>query len=425
MSATHAILAFAAAPPPLPEAADAHLAMLLADTLAVAIAGSTAPGADGVLAAASRMGRGAEAPVLGRWERLPAPAAAFVNGFQIHCLEWDAVHEGAVVHAMSVVTAAVHAVAHRQRSRPAAAFAALAVGVEIACRLGLAAQGPLAFFRPAVAGLYGAALACARLMGLDRLGDVLGLAHAQAAGTMQAHVEGSIALPLQIAHAARAAVTAADLAAAGLSGPRDPLEGAFGHFALFDPGDAAAAAEGLGARWALCDISVKPWPSGRASHAVLSVLQGYRAGEVESVEAIVPPLVHRLVGRPWLAEMTPAYARLCLPFLAALMLEEGRIDPRRFVAERFADIRLRRIGARVSARVDDNPDPNALSPQTVVVNGRAHAVPATLGSPAAPLPPAQHEAKLSFALSLAAARNAPDLETLIRLPQTLLAGRDA
>ncbi len=424
MSPTAALLAFAAAPPRLPGAAAAHLAMLLADTLAVGIAGSTAPGADAVLQAAARMGSGAEVPVLGRWERLPAPAAAFANGFQIHCLEWDAVHEGAVVHAMSVVTAAVHAVAHRARSRPEEAFAALAVGVEVACRLGLAARGPLAFFRPAVAGLYGAALACARLMRLDRLDDVLGLAHAQAAGTMQAHLEGSIALPLQIAHAARAAVTAADLVAAGLSGPHDVLEGPFGHFALFDPGAPGDVADSLGEEWRLADISVKPWPSGRASHGVLSVLEGMEASEVERVEALVPPLVHRLVGRPWLPDMSPAYARLCLPFLAALMLAEGRIDPRRFVAQSFADMRLRRIGARVSARVDDNPDPNALSPQRVVVNGTAHDVPATPGSPAAPLSAARHEAKLAFALSLSAARNAPTLQMLTRFPETLLAGRD-
>ncbi|MFN7175896.1 MAG: MmgE/PrpD family protein, partial [Thermaurantiacus sp.] len=237
MSATAALLAFADSSPDVPEAAMSHLAMLLADTLAVGVAGSSAPGAEGVLAAASRMGKGNEAPILGRWERLPAPGAAFANAFQIHCLEWDAVHEGAVVHAMSVVTAAVHAVAHRERRRPEESFAALAMGVEIACRLGLASAGPMRIFRPAHAGLYGAALACGRLLRLRRLDDVLGLAHAQAAGTMQAHVEGSIALPVQIAHAARAAVTAADLAAEGLTGPHDPLEGPYGHFTLFETGE--------------------------------------------------------------------------------------------------------------------------------------------------------------------------------------------
>lgn len=425
MSATAALLAFAGGDIRLPEAARAHLAMLLADTLAVGVAGSSAPGAEAVLAVASRMGKGIDAPVLGRWERLPAPAAAFANGFQIHCLEWDAVHEGAVVHAMSVVTAAVHALAHRERRRPDETGTALAVGVEIACRIGLAADGPMRIFRPAHAGLYGAALACGRLLRLPRLDDVLGLAHAQAAGTMQAHVEGSIALPLQIAHAARAAITAADLAAGGLSGPHDPLEGPFGHFALFEKGAPTRIAEGLGERWDLAGISVKPWPSGRASHAVLGVLEGRSAADVRSVEAEVPMLVHRLVGRPWISGMTPAYARLCLPFLAALMLTDGRIDPRRFTPEQFADVGLRKIGARVTVRADANPDPNALSPQRVLVNGEPHHVPATLGSPEAPLSRERLRAKLDFALSLSAARNAPAVSDLLARPFAHLAGRDA
>ena len=398
--------------------------MLLADTLAVGAAGGAAPGAEGVLAAARRMGAGKEAPVLGTAERLPAPAAAFVNGFRIHALEWDAVHEGAVVHAMSVVTAAVHAVAHREQRSAEEAFLALAVGVEVACRLGLAATGPMRFFRPAVAGLYGAALAAARLVPEARAEAALGLAHAQAAGTMQAHVEGSPALALQIAHAARAAVTAADLAAAGLDGPRDPLEGPFGHFSLFETGRAEAAADALGSRWHLADISVKPWPCGRASHGTLSVLAGRPAGSVGRVEARLPPLAFRLVARPWREDMTPAWARLCLPFLSALMLAEGRIDPRRFTAETFRDRALHALGRRIEAVAEPHPDPNALYPQTILLDGTAHEVRAALGSPEAPLAPAALREKLALALSLAPGPVA-DADGLLAAPAAQLAGTPA
>ncbi|MFN7176894.1 MAG: MmgE/PrpD, partial [Thermaurantiacus sp.] len=172
-------------------------------------------------------------------------------------------------------------------------------------------------------------------------------------------------------------------------------------------------------------ISVKPWPSGRASHAVLGVLEGRRAADIRSVEAEVPMLVHRLVGRPWVTDMAPAYARLCLPFLAALMLTEGRIDPRRFTATSFADVELRKIGAVVTVRPDANPDPNALSPQRVLVNGVPHDVPATLGSTDAPLSAERHRDKIDFALSLSAARNAPAVDDLLARPTAHLAGRDA
>ncbi len=167
MTATADLLAFAAAEHRLPEAVRADTLRLLADTLAVGAAGATAPGAEAILSVARAMGSGSEARLLGSpnssGERLPAPGAAFVNGYRIHCLEWDAVHEPAVVHAMSTVTAALGAALDRRARTYGScdceeALVALAVGVDIACGLGLSADSPLTFFRPAIAGLMGAAL---------------------------------------------------------------------------------------------------------------------------------------------------------------------------------------------------------------------------------------------------------------------------
>lgn len=403
MSATDILLDFAAADHRLPDAVRADAGRLLADTLAVAAVGATAPGAEAVRAAARAWGTGNDARVIGTDERLPAPSAAFVNGFQIHCLEWDAVHEPAVVHALSVVTAALMASLDRQGGRTAEdALAALAVGVDIASGLGLAADSALSFFRPATAGGIGAALAMARMEGIDRakLPDVLGLAYSFCAGTMQAHVEGSIALPLQIANAARAAVTAVDLVKAGLTGPHDALEGPFGYFKLFDQGDIARYTRDLGRVWRIGEVSVKPFPCGRASHAVLGTLAELRReGEIAHVDAHVPPLIARLVGRAPKPDMTPAYARLCLPVLATLMIEDGRIDPRR-----FGD--LSDVPPRLALHVDSNPDPNALSPQRVIVTfagGRRveRHVPHTLGSPEAPLSAERAAAKYALARELA------------------------
>lgn len=402
MSATTDLLDFIAAPHRLPGPVRADTLSLLADTLVVGAAGASAPGAMGVLAAARAWGDGDAARALGSGERLPAASAAFVNGFRIHCLEWDAVHEAAVVHACAAVTAALGAAIDAHGGcDPDAALTALAVGVDVAAGLGVAATSPLRFFRPATAGTIGAALAVARLTGIarDRLPDVLGLAYSACAGTMQAHVEASIALPLQIANAARAAIAAVDLVRAGLTGPHDALEGPFGYFALIDDGDLATYTRDLGRVWRITEVATKPYPSGRASHGVLGVLAG-RTG-VQRVEAWVPPLVTRLVGRPAYAEMVPSYARLCLPFLAALMLTDGRIDPRRFVPAAFADPDLLALAVRVTVHSDGNPDPNALSPQRVVVDGEAIEVPDTLGSPAAPLTAAQAAAKFGLARDLA------------------------
>lgn len=402
MTPTERLLDFAAARHVLPPQVRADATRLLGDTLAVGAAGSSAPGADGVYATAFRMGAGTEARVLGRNERLPAPGAALVNGYQIHGLEWDAVHEGAVVHAMSVVTAAMLAVCDRSGVRdPDEVIEALVVGVDIACGLGVAATSGLRFFRPATAGLIGAAFACARIDGLPRekYADLLGLAYSQCAGTMQAHVEGSRALPLQVGLAARAAVTALDMATYDLDGPHDALEGPYGYFRLFEEGTLASYATALGGTWRISEVSVKPWPCGRASHATLGAIDGLRA--IDRLVAHVPPLVARLVGRPWEVNMSPAYARLCLPFLVALMLTDGRIDPRRFTPAAFADPGLRALGDRVRVVVDGNPDPNALTPQQIVIDGDAVAVANVPGSPARALGADAMDAKRALAAELA------------------------
>jgi 2-methylcitrate dehydratase PrpD len=68
--------------------------------------------------------------------------------------------------------------------------------------------------------------------------------------------------------------------------------------------------------------------------------------------------------------MTASYARLCLPFLVALMLEDGLIDPRRIVPEAFGDPDLLDLASRVRVEADDNANPNALRPQSIRVARR-------------------------------------------------------
>lgn len=411
MSATQDLLDFVSASHHLPAQVRAATERLIADTLAVGAAGWSGPGMAGVLATAQGWGEGGNCRLLGEaGRRMPANSAAYANCFAIHCLEWDAVHEGAVVHAMTAVVAAVLAELDQSGERDLeTVLTAVAVGVDVAAGLGIAASGGLRFFRPAITGVYGAALAVARLRHLppDMYADVLGLAHAHAAGTMQAHTEGSIALPLQFANAARSALQAVDLVANGLTGPHDPLEGRFGHFALFEEGELSAYTANLGA-WHIAELSTKPFPSGRASHAMLGALAQFQGQDITGIEAHVPPLIRHLVDRPMQGEMTPAYARLCLPFLIALMLRDGVIDPRKFTSEAFADPQLAAMAARVSILDDGNTDPNAMAPQRVEVllaNGKRSsiAIPATLGSPQQPLSADEAAAKYALCRDLAPA----------------------
>jgi 2-methylcitrate dehydratase PrpD len=407
MTHTQDILNFASAAHTLPSQVRADAERLLADTLAGGAAGAVSPEAVKLLEAIKGWGGGGEARLLSGG-MTSAPSAAFFNGYAIHCLEWDAVHEPAVVHAMSVVTAALLAASDRMGGcSPERFLIALSLGVDIAAGLGLSATGPMCFFRPATAGVIGAALAVARLemVGHLAMGNVLGLAYSFASGTMQAHVEAADALPIQIGQAARSAITAVDVAKAGLFAPRDVIEGQFGYTSLIEPLDLSRYTSTLGQVWRISEVSIKPFPSGRASHGVLGELQELQRS-VDRIEVYVPPLINRLVGRRMSKDMHPAHARLCLPFLIALMLNEGRIDPRRFTPGTFADPDLKALADKVTVTVDKNPDENALSPQRLVMtlnNGQVieRAITANLGSPDAPMSPAQSAAKYNLCRELA------------------------
>ncbi|MEE4154795.1 MAG: MmgE/PrpD family protein [Erythrobacter sp.] len=415
MSITHDILAFAAAQHSLPETVRADAERLLGDTLAGGAAGANSKEARKLAGALPSFGSG-EASRLLSGGKAQAPAAAFFNGFAIHCLEWDAVHEGAVVHALSVVTATLLAQSdQRGGGNPDNLITALAVGVDIASGLGISATGPMAFFRPATAGVIGAALAAARLSALspERYADVLGLAYSFAGGTMQAHVEASIALPLQIANAARAAITAVALVEAGMDGPHDVLEGPFGYSRLLEPLDLARYTRNLGQIWRISEVAIKPFPSGRASHGALGELEalhreGLRLGEVARIELFAPPLIKRLVGRPYKPVMTAAYARLCLAILAPMMLRDGLIDPDLFDCEALHAPELIALAGNVPVALDDNPDGNAMAPQRLLVtlhNGRTieRPIAANLGSIAHPMSDGQLAAKYDLCRRLASA----------------------
>lgn len=412
MNAAARLCEFAAAPHALPDAVRADAERLLADTLAGGAAGAKSQEA-GKLSQAILTGAEGPARLLSGGTA-PTPEAAFFNGFAVHCLEWDAVHEGAVVHALSVVTAALLAKSDEMGGSDRQDFlTALAIGVDIASGMGIAASGPMAFFRPATAGVIGATLACSRLAGLpqDRFANALGLAYSFTAGTMQAHVEASIALPLQIGNAARAAISATAMAETGMDGPHDVLDGPFGYNALIEPIEISAYCEGLGTIWRISEVATKPFPSGRASHGALGELErlyreGLRLDQVERIELFAPPLIERLVGRPYKSDMTPAYARLCLAILAPLMLRDGVIDPALFDGEDLHAAELVALASKVSATLDGNPDGNAMAPQRLVVTRKdgsvsEHPISATLGSVEHPMDAHQSAGKYSLCRKLA------------------------
>jgi aconitate decarboxylase len=360
----------------LPSEARQRAAVYILDSLGVGIAGSSVEGARGLLRVASGWGA-PSASVWGRRERLAAPAAAFVNAWQMHNQEYDCLHERAVVHAMaSVLPAALAAAESRGGVSGAELIVAVAVGVDIAAGLGLAARAGFRFFRPATAGGFGGVAAAGRLLGLDHktLEAAFAWQLAQVSGTMQAHAEGSPLLPMQVAFNARAALQSCELAALDFAPTRSVFEGSYGYMSLYEEAfDLEPVLSSLGRNWRISEFSHKPFPAGRATHGgiegvmALQMQRKFAPEDVDRIEVIAPSLIVRLVGRPLPPTTSATYARLCMGYTVAKVLQHGRLDLADFRGDALRDPVTYALAARVETRSDDNSDPNAMAPQAVAV----------------------------------------------------------
>lgn len=407
-----------------PEAVAATRVFLM-DSLAVGISGSgpQVPLTAAIRASAASYGSGAGARAWVTGEPLPAPSAAMVNGWQIHSQEFDCVHMPAVVHPMAVIASALIAAGEARANDEGlpvdgkALITALNVAVDVATLLGISGRAPMRFFRPAMCGALGATAGIAHLHGADAatLRNALGLTYSHLSGTMQAHVEGSPTLALQIALNSRAALSCWELARHRFPAPQNMLEGPFGYLPLiegqFDTGPALARLAAGESQ--MLSVSHKVFPTGGAAHAAQDMLMELRAAHglsldnVARIELLAPPLVHRLVGRPYVADMQTSYARLCLPFLLGTVLLDGKVGLSAYAPEKLADPRLAAFAPHLQLLPNDCNDPNALVPQSLRVTLHDGSVlhshrNAAIGSPQRPLSRDQQLEKFHHCLDHAA-----------------------
>jgi len=407
-----------------PEAVAATRVFVM-DSAAVGISGSgpQVPLTQVVRRSAASYGKGAGARVWVTGEPLPAASAAMVNGYQIHSQEFDCVHMPAVVHPLAVIQSALLAAAEQRATVDGVAMdgkaliTALNVAVDVATLIGISGCAPMRFFRPSMCGALGAAAGIAHLHGADEelMRRALGLTYSHLSGTMQAHVEGSPTLALQVALNARAALSCWELARNGFPAPREMLEGPFGYLPLIEGAfDVGPSLQKLAAREAqILTVSHKVFPTGGAAHAAQDMLMelrqqhGLDLDKVARIELQAPPLVRRLVGRSYQPAMETSYARLCLPFLLGTVLLDGKVGLSAYAPDKLADARLAAFATRVSLVPNDCEDPNALVPQSMTVTLRDGQVlhnhrDAAIGSPQRPLSRAQQLEKFHHCLDHAA-----------------------
>jgi 2-methylcitrate dehydratase PrpD len=221
------------------------------DYLGVALAGAGDPLVRILLDELAEAGGSPQASVIGHQTRLPALSAALVNGAAAHALDYDDVHMAMPGHPSVAILPGLLALAELEGSSGREVMAAFAAGYETACRIGAALQlghYNLGFHSTGTIGCFGAAAACARLLGLDAeaTAAALGIAGTQAAGLKSQF--GTMCKPFHAGKAAQNGLLAARLAARGFSSRTDIVECVQGfaptHGPDFAPEAALATPEG-------------------------------------------------------------------------------------------------------------------------------------------------------------------------------------
>jgi 2-methylcitrate dehydratase PrpD len=288
------------------------------------------------------------------WRSVSPAAAALANGMLAHALDFDDTHPLAMIHVSTVTAPAAVAIAQARGAGGRELITAMVAGAETTIRLGLAAPGEFharGLHPTSVCGVFGATVAVARLLGLDRPQTVaaLGIAGSTSSGLFEFLADGSSTKPFHAGWAAHAAVMAAGLAALGATGPATVLEGRFGMFravlGLARDQELTEQLSDLGERWETLEMAIKPYPACHLTHAAMdgarSLLDdGLCSEEIVAVRAAVPEAAVGIVLEPAGRKRrptTPYEAKFSLPFCVSRMLVDGRVDAASFSSDTLSD----------------------------------------------------------------------------------------
>ena len=303
-----------------------------------------------------------EAGIIGRRERTDALTAAFLNSASGNVFDFDDTHIPTVIHPTAPVAPALFALAALRRVSGADLLHVFVLGVEIECRLGnLVSPGHYrrGWHITATCGVFGAAVAAGKLLGLDpeRMNWALGNASAQSSGLVE--TLGSMAKTIGVGNSARNGLLAALLTERGFAGPERPLEGARGFIPVMggQDCDVPSLARGLGESWEILRNTYKPYPCGVVLNPVIDGVLELRArhdvksGQVRAVTITGHPLLGERTNRP--APASGREAQVSAQHSVAAALLHGAAGVVEFSDAAVADPAM--LALRAKVKVEDNP----------------------------------------------------------------------
>lgn len=340
---------------------------VLLDTVGVALAASDMAEETRPFVELARMAGTGPCSILGTGMNVPPTAAALANGSLVHALDFEDAFDPAPGHPNASLVPALIALA--QAAKPVSGrefIAALAVGGDLACRIALALDRPMEagmWYPPPITAGFGAAAGSARLLGLDPAGVRTALSLALCQVTMPGEIKYSRDTTIRAvreAFPAQAAVQAALLAQAGVTGFEQPLEGQGGFYALYALGeyDPGRLLDRLGEHFWIDELTFKPWPSCRGTHPFIEAAltlrnRGLRPDQVAGIHLVLDPVQQMLV-EPADRKASPSVlidAKFSIPFTTALALVKGAVSLDSFNPATLEDPAILDLSARCTYEI--------------------------------------------------------------------------
>ncbi len=342
------------------------------DSVGCCLFGATLPWTQRVQAMIEEEGARPVASLFGTGVKTSVAGAVLVNATAGHAFELDDIHKESIVHAGSIATPVVVALAEQMGCKTGQKLlTAMTTGYEIGTRVGNAATMGLFFrgFHPqGASGVFVAAASAGKMLELDakRMQHALGIVGSQAGGLMAAQ-EGAMVKRFHSGRAAQSGVYSAYLAKSDFTGITDVLEAGYGGYlsSYSNTPNALRLTDDLGQVWETAKVGYKPHACVTSIHSALDAFAyllreyGLTPDQVSEVDIGMSPMTYTHCAWEYKAQGVTA-AQMNLFYGIAVIGFDGMAFVSQYAEDRLADPKIMDFIKRIHARID--PDIEAMGP---------------------------------------------------------------
>ncbi len=371
IGASDELARFASEEAHIPDAVRAVATALTANFMACAISASANPEVTNLSAALVSLGNGGPLSTVATGKMMGPVWAATVNGAAAASADYGDFNPAATMEVGAVVVPAVLAVAELTDCSCAELVDAVAIGAEIALRIGMGLQpshGTRGWDASTTCGGIGAAIAAGRVLRLDheRMTMALALGATQASGVLASR--GTLGRVLQRGHAAGLGVESALLASQGFTGATASIEGRRGLGALTsrDPSFEAMVLD-LGRTWGVRETVLKPYACSWEFQSVIAAALRLRSRLAAGAVVKAVDILGTTISTGWSeAEALDEFsARFSLEYCLQSGIRDGAVGPQQFTADRIAAVSRADVTPRIRVHPisDEEKGPAVLKAQ--------------------------------------------------------------